>query len=334
MSLTRVFNNKAALYNGLPFGVGFTFLYFITASGTDLSTNSVDKIDLDGNYITDQSFPVNAGSDAGFDISYSKVKDLFYAANRNTLRKIDKTGQVISTISPGGGIRGVAVDAIGDIYVGTLQDSPNLRKYNSSGTLLWSVNPANGVNRIAISSQNEVYISCAGIGKLEKIDPSNGSSIWTKTGFNPWSVFIDNSDNVYSFSTDNLLRKYDPSGTLLWSFDHGASELGFNGIAVDSLNNVYVGSIRNNNIASTFASFRKLDTNGNLIWSRDTGAAVAALTIYEDFLYVSTQGATTADVGNIRKYDLDGTLIWTTNLDDARACRRIAVDKPVLQVYK
>ncbi len=107
-----------------------------------------------------------------------------------------------------------------------------------------------------------------------------------------------------------------------------------NGIAVDSSNNVYVGSTRNNNVASTFASFRKLDTNGNLIWSRDTGSTVVAITIYEDFLYVSTQGEATSDVGNIRKYDLDGTLIWTTNLIDARTCRRIAVDKPVLRVYQ
>ena len=308
------------------------FLYFVTAAGTVLSTNSIDKIDLDGNYITDQSFPVNA-IDGGFDISYSKVEDLFYAANGNTLRKIDKTGQVISTITLFDTIRGVAVDAIGDIYVGTV--GSGLRKYNSSGTLLWSVFPAGAVNKIAISSQNEVYISCSSTNKLEKIDPSNGSSIWTETGFQPWSVFIDNSDNVYSFSTDNLLRKYDPSGNLLWSFDHGASSLGINGIAVDSLNNVYVGSTRNNNIASTFASFRKLDTNGNLIWSIDGGGvAVGAITIYEDFLYVSTQGLTLSDVGNISKYDLDGILIWTTNLIDTRTCRRIAVDKPVLQVYK
>ncbi len=96
------------------------------------------------------------------------------------------------------------------------------------------------------------------------------------------SVTTDGSGNVYavgstsSFSaggSDVLLLKYDSSGNLLWSRTWGGTgtENG-NGVAVDSLGNVYIaGSTTSFGAGWYDALILKFDSSGNLLWSRTWG---------------------------------------------------------------
>ena len=96
------------------------------------------------------------------------------------------------------------------------------------------------------------------------------------------AVTVDSVGNVYmagyinKFSTtvyDAFLAKYDASGTQLWNKTWGGDNNDFaNGVAVDSLGNVYiVGSTNSfgNGVYDVFIV--KYDSSGNLIWSKIWG---------------------------------------------------------------
>ncbi len=143
----------------------------------------------------------------------------------------------------------------------------------------------------------------------------------------------DNLGNVYiagnsSDTGDNsgFLRKYSPTGTLLWEKTKAAESI--DGVTVDNKGNAYIaGSYATGTSLSTrhYVYLEKYDTDGNLLWMKFFKAAPAS-----DPTRMIVNGISTDPSGNgfvillferafwpyqtrevyIRKYTASGTPIW------------------------
>jgi hypothetical protein len=130
--------------------------------------------------------------------------------------------------------------------------------------------------------------------------------------------------------TDVFLRKYDPTGTEVWSRQFGSpASDNVSSATMDGLGGVYFcgstdGTLPGHSSAGgTDAWVRKYDANGNLIWSRQFGTAGSdsAIAVAADAggVYITGQtddalpGQTSAGLTDVwvRKYDLNGNEIWT-----------------------
>jgi mucin-19 len=191
------------------------------------------------------------------------------------------------------GVRGVAVDSAGIIYVA--DESNRIRKIdrNSNVTTLagsgvGGYNDAQGINAqfnvptgIAVDSGGNVYVGEEINNRIRKISPSGNvttlagstsgfsNAQGTAAQFNqPRGVAVDSAGNVYVADTGNhQIRKISPSGNVT---SLAGSTIGYNdaqgtaaqfnlpfGVAVDSAGIIYVADLVNNRI-------RKIDTNSNV----------------------------------------------------------------------
>jgi hypothetical protein len=118
-----------------------------------------------------------------------------------TLSVFDYAKNLILEIKTGGTVQGVAADQDGYIYLNSNDWENNLyttRKYRPNGELVWSNTHGGTLGRIALDSSNNVYTVGAPV--------NNSGQIWvsgSRTGY---------------YTT----RKYNSSGSLQWSADHGA----------------------------------------------------------------------------------------------------------------
>lgn len=208
-----------------------------------------------------------------------------------------------------------------------------LIKFNPAGNIIWTrvfdaYEPTNAsgyayANMVNISPSGELYLAGRYAGNLNgfqtvtvldgssnfshyetnpfliKIDPSNGSEIWTRTlaadGYSSvYDIAFDNSENIYasgnwlgsaSFAGNGMtgggpmLLKYDLNGNEIWVQVGVQTTFDFAGIASDVIsdgNNIYItGNIVSN---TTFGSATvtdqaggevfvvKYDVNGAVIW--------------------------------------------------------------------
>lgn len=145
------------------------------------------------------------------------------------------------------------------------------------------------------------------------------------------AVTVDSVGNVYmtgsinKFSTtvyDAFLAKYDASGTQLWNKTWGGDNNDLaNGVAVDSLGNVYiVGSTNSFGNGAYDVFIVKYDSSGSQLWSNiwggdddDTGYGVAIDSTGN--IYIT--GGTRSDAQGysnafLVKYDASGTQLWST----------------------
>lgn len=102
---------------------------------------------------------------------------------------------------------------------------------------------------IATDGEGNVYVADWGNGRIQKI--SSKGEILSKIDVNtlPSAVVLDNAENIYVGSYDGMIKKYDPSGTLIAEWGGKGTEDGklqpgdSNGIeeiAIDDDGNVYV----------------------------------------------------------------------------------------------
>lgn len=91
------------------------------------------------------------------------------------------------------------------------------------------------------------------------------NSFTNGTSRSVWCIAADLNGNIYTGGvriSNITTRKYNSSGTVQWSKDHGDQ---VNGIAVDSSGNVYTGG--NYSSASSYYTTRKYNSSGTLQWS-------------------------------------------------------------------
>jgi hypothetical protein len=173
----------------------------------------------------------------------------------------------------------IAVDASGNVYVtgqsGTTWGTPVApfggfqdafaAKLNSSGARLWNTfmggSGSDAGNEIAVDASGNVYVA--------------GTSTLT------WGAPV----NLFASSGDAFAAKLDGSGVRLWNtfIGGGGGDIG-NGIAVDSLGNVYVagnstatwGTPANPFAGGANDAFAaKLDSSGTRLWNTFMGSALS-----------------------------------------------------------
>jgi trimeric autotransporter adhesin len=205
--------------------------------------------------------------------------------NDNCIRKVDASG-VITTVAGNGGVgsytgdggpataaglywpEGVTADLYGNIYIAD-QFNNAIRK---------------------VSNTTMIISTIAGIGTTGYAGdggPATAATLW-----HPGDVGVDRNGNVFFVDQDNsAVRKINTSGIIStvagngtsgYSGDGGpstAAKLNFpQGIAVDSIGNIYVADFYNNRVRriDTFGIIRTVAGNGVGGYSGDGGPATAA----------------------------------------------------------
>jgi hypothetical protein len=267
-------------------------------------------VDASGIYVagrTRGTLPGQTSAGPGFDDAF--------------VRKYDAGGNEVWTRQFGSATtdeaRGIAVDASG-IYVagsaeGALPGQSSaggfdafVRKYDVSGTELWTrqfgTRGHDGAFGIAVDASG-IYVA--------------GFTTETFPG----------QINPARFGFDAFVRKYDVSGSELWTRQFGTvdADLAF-GIAVDA-SGIYVAGLAGDALPGQTgagagdAFVRKYDASGNEVWTRQFGSTSfdEALGIAVDASGVYVAGRTFgtlpdsagADDAFVRKYDVSGTELWT-----------------------
>jgi prepilin-type N-terminal cleavage/methylation domain-containing protein len=201
---------------------------------------------------------------------------------------------------------------------------------------------------------------------LRKYD-SSGAEVWTKqsgsTGDDSILAIAVNGVNVYtvglttgslnglsnSGSSDAFIRKYDTSGTELWTREFGTTgDDQARSVAVDVSGNVYVsGYVTAALPGQTFAGgtydafLRKYDSAGTELWTREFGTSgfdQAYSTSFDNAGNVYVVGTVAGALSSqtwagsndafIRKYDSAGTELWTRQFGTSSAdlIYRVTVD--------
>ena len=166
----------------------------------------------------------------------------------------------------------IAVDAEGNVYVagGTLGtvENPNtgihdgrLRKFDASGVEIWTRQLASAadevLNGVAVDPSGNVYIAGYTDGALDGAGGNLGDD-------------------------DAFLRKYDPSGNVLWTEQFGTDRADIVwAVRVDTDGAAYVagpteGSLAVAQVGGAYDAFlRKYDPNGVVQWTSQTGLSTA-----------------------------------------------------------
>lgn len=155
------------------------------------------------------------------------------------------------------------------------------------------------------------------------------------------SVATDNSANAYVVGytygslagsrgqADAFIRKYNKSGTVVWTRQFGTSENdSAYGVTTDSSGNAYVvGSTAGNLAASPSLSddafIRKYNSSGSVVWTRqftfggyDYATAQGVAVDGGGAVYVGGYTSGLDSSGFVRKFNNAGTTIWTRVLDN------------------
>lgn len=141
---------------------------------------------------------------------------------------------------------------------------------------------------------------------------SSGAEIWDSgaLGFIARRVAVDSVGNIFvahdrgAGSSNTSISKYDTDGNLITRFDAGANG---RAVFVGPDDKVYLGHIRNNAIAASFASVRKFNNDLDTIeLSIDFGNHARAVYVADEKIYVA--GDAIADTGAIARYSVAGSL--------------------------
>jgi len=253
-----------------------------------------------------------------------------YSGNNDAfVRKYDTSGTEVWTrqfgTSDSDFVSGISVDVSGVYVAGTVSGAlPGqthsggtdafVRKYDAAGTEVWTrqfgtpiSDQANGGVSVSASG---VYVSGFTYGTLPGQTPSGGA--------------------------DTFVRKYDTSGTELWTRQFGSSseDNAEGGISVDA-SGVYMAGATNGALPGQTSSgaadafVRKYDTSGTEAWTRQFGSSgddlALGISVGPSGVHVSgwTSGAlpdqtsSGTDDAFVRKYDTSGTEAWTRQFGTA-----------------
>ncbi|MFQ6129495.1 MAG: SBBP repeat-containing protein [Candidatus Hadarchaeaceae archaeon] len=218
-------------------------------------------------------------------------------------------------------IFGVVVDAYGSVYVagetlGALPGQSSLgggdafvRKYNDSGNEVWTRQFGSSTydyaEGVAVDASGNVYVAGETLGALPGQSSSGGQDVF--------------------------VRKYDGSGSELWTRQFGTSALvSVWRVAVDSSGNIYVAGETKGALPGQISSggwdvfIRKYDGSGSEFWTRQFGtydndyapgmAVDASGNVYAaGYTGGALPGQSSPGGGDafVRKYDGSGSELWT-----------------------
>ena len=341
-TLSDIFNGDIYLTKRSTDG---TILWAVTYDNTTPSQWEVAScvaIDINGDAI------VTGYTNTGFGTDWYPVQVV-------TMKFNGEDGALLwrRTYNTGSAYRGrkVLTDAAGNIYVGGDVNAwmiyhgevgnMMLKKYDTDGNEIWSIiandlgNPIPGtLNNLEFDAAGNIVIASYG-STMAKISPS-GNIIWYLSGIENGIVDIDldPSGNIFvlshgSFgvipfiSTDFTVKKYNSSGTLIWSqhYDFGNEEFGRQ-IECDNSGGAYI--IGYGDLYFDWITF-KINSTGILQWSQiydeHTGNdEIPKMMVKDDDdnIYVTGQGGpwpgyfwTSLTQMVTIKYTPDGVAEWT-----------------------
>jgi hypothetical protein len=209
-------------------------------------------------------------------------------------------------------VAGVAVDAVGDVYVSgsSANQDPGPQflspmaagtqqlvtiKYDASGAEQWEKTETFGgqlsqPNALRLGPRDEVYVagsvkkftSSSPKGAIIKYDV-NGAPLWSDVfGVTDRAIVLDSEENAY-VATSDMVVKYGPSGNHVWTALKGSTSP--IAIGLDSSNNVFVaGTIFSGSGQEQMESYDtfKLDANGQVLWEQQYGSISCNVNLAND----------------------------------------------------
>jgi Beta-propeller repeat len=187
------------------------------------------------------------------------------------ISKLDANGTYLWAKATNGSSRGIAADAVGNLYTSTMGNGIAISKLDTNGNDLWTKQIGDGrsiirgttyldrYTSIGVDSKGNVYTTGDFVGTVD-VDPgagtanlstegvgsfiiklgSDGSYLWANQSAHVECLAIDNIDNVYTAGANNFISKIDSNGSSLWSKEFsGTSFKRIKGITVDRTGNVY-----------------------------------------------------------------------------------------------
>jgi uncharacterized protein (TIGR03437 family) len=303
-------------------------LLLMAAAPKEALGQTVDWVRRIGTLGLDEALGVAADSSGVYVAGYAdgELPDLDKVGGQDAyLRKYDLTGNVLWTRQFGSVFedqaRGVAVDATGVYVVGTIGASLTdrtesnrydafIRKYDASGNLLWTRQIAS-IATLQNDYATAVAVDTTGVYVA-------GYTAGTLPGQSPVGSY------------DAFVRKYDSSGTELWTRQFGVKTQDIAvGVATNASGVFLLGETDAALPDQTFAGgvfdvfLRKYDSGGNEQWTRQFGTsgfdfpggvAADAGGVYIAGATAGTLPGQTSGAGYdafVRKYDNSGAEVWT-----------------------
>ncbi len=288
------------------------------------------------------------------------------------VRKYSSTGAELLTIQFGSSgydwAEGLAVDASGNIYVagytgGALPGQTFaggsydafVRKYSPSGSELWTRQFGDGARSVAVDGAGNSYVAgwVDSLPFVRKYGPE-GTEVWTRhqvdADINSVAIAVDGSGAYVAGRVwgalpgqtsaglhDAFVRKYGPSGDVLWSRQSGSASFDMaTRVAVDGAGSVYLSGITTGAMPDQVSTgledafLQKYDAAGALQWTRQFGTTtidqpygVAVDASGNIYVAGTTDGAlpgqTLAGSGDVfvRRYDSAGAEAWTHQFGSA-----------------
>ena len=259
---------------------------------------------------------------------------------------------------------GIDIDSSGNVYIcGRTNTSTAgnhdaiVAKYNSSGSIQWQRmlggSDADEAYDIAVDNSGNSYICGRTSGNdkalIAKYDTS-GNLVWQRTLEGPSSTYaeqiaLDSSGNPHicgRHQNDLFIAKYNSSGTLEWQkgltgYGGPGSSAGYesgNGLAIDSLGNIYVSGDTNSGPGTYDAMLIKYDSLGNELWQKTVGGGGYANSgevqvDSSDNLYLCGYDDSMGHVqAYVIKYNSSGTEQWQRMVGGSSGeyCYAMAVD--------
>ncbi|MGM9698137.1 MAG: PQQ-binding-like beta-propeller repeat protein [Prevotella sp.] len=183
---------------------------------------------------------------------------------------------------------GVAVDADGNIYIGT---SSGMWSYKADGSKRWSCDKALNVTERGGSlalSNGLVYAALKGKNGVAAVDMNTGKTAWTyaTTSGDCYHPIVDTEGTVYICEKSGGLYAVSKSGSLVWKYDTDVNFI-YTGFALGNDGCAYISEY-----ASPF-NLLKITKSGNVSVESGIGAqTMSAITIGPDRrIYYCTNGS-------------------------------------------
>jgi len=192
-------------------------------------------------------------------ISYTPSTNSYFVGNTITTLSPVNTGGTVHSVSfnatgtqlTGANLQspwGMTIDPSGNIYVANASNG-TISKYSSAG--VWITDSFGGTfttpSGLVFDSSGNAYVCDEGAGTIYKVTKSTGVTSALITGlFNPWSITIDASNNLYvaENSNEDVLKFSTNGGSALLTIKGGSGNgptiTGPVGVATDPTGNIYV----------------------------------------------------------------------------------------------